>query len=47
MDGISPSEYFRYRLEDLDNQMESLAGSFGVAHGEAPKGVTAASALAL
>jgi hypothetical protein len=47
VEGITPSDYFRYRLAELDAQMESVAGSFGVAHGEAPPGVTAASALAL
>lgn len=45
--GVEPSLYFERRLAGLDNQMERLAGSFAIAHGEAPKGITAASALAL
>ncbi len=45
--GVEPSQYFMKRLEELDKQMEKLAGSYGIAHGEAPPGITAASALAL
>jgi len=45
--GIEPSLYFERRLEGLDGQCERLSGSFAIAHGEAPKGITAASALAL
>lgn len=45
--GVEPSMYFERRLQGLDQQAERLAGSFAVAHGEAPRGVTAASALAL
>lgn len=45
--GVEPPIYFERRLQNLDGQMERLAGSFAVAHGEAPKGITAASALAL
>jgi hypothetical protein len=47
IEGVSPAQYFQYRLEDLDRQMEKISGSFGIAHGEAPPGITAASALAL
>lgn len=45
--GVAPDLYFDRRLAGLDQQMERLAGSFAIAHGEAPKGITAASALAL
>lgn len=45
--GLAPPEYFMARMRDLDEQMEKLSGSFDIAHGEAPRGVTAASALAL
>lgn len=45
--GMDPGVYFDRRQEALDTQMERLAGSFGIAHGEAPKGIRAASALAL
>jgi hypothetical protein len=45
--GIPPPAYFMARMQALDEQMEKLSGSFDIAHGEAPRGVTAASALAL
>ena len=45
--GIEPSLYFDRRIASLDQQMERLSGSFAVSHGEAPRGITAASALAL
>lgn len=45
--GVEPSLYFERRLQGLDQQMERLAGSFAISHGEAPRGITAASALAL
>ena len=47
VEGVDPGQYFRYRIESLDMKIEQLSGSFGVAHGEPPPGVTAASALAL
>lgn len=45
--GVDPPQYFQHRMAQLDDAMEKLSGSYGVAHGEAPKGITAASALAL
>ncbi len=45
--GVDPPQYFQQRMAQLDEAMEKLSGSYGVAHGEAPKGITAASALAL
>jgi hypothetical protein len=45
--GIEPGMYFDRRIQSLDAQMERLGGSFAIAHGEAPRGITAASALAL
>jgi len=47
LDGVPPSNYFMSRLESLDMKMEQLSGSFGIAGGEPPKGVTAASAIAI
>lgn len=47
LDGVEPARYFMYRLEALDQKMEQIAGSFGIAGGEPPKGVTAASAIAI
>lgn len=43
----NPAAFWQWYIEHLDMKMEELAGSFGVAHGEAPPGITAASALAL
>lgn len=42
----TPATMWRH-IELLDEEIEKLSGSFDIAHGEAPKGVTAASALAL
>jgi hypothetical protein len=43
--GLEPPGYYRYRLQDLDQKINSIAGSFGVAHGEVPAGVTAYAAI--
>jgi hypothetical protein len=43
----NPAQFWQWYIEHLDTKMEELSGSFGVAHGEAPPGITAASALAL
>ena len=45
--GVDPGMYWRYRLESLDQQMERVSGSFAIARGDTPPGVTAASALGL
>lgn len=46
IEATPPAPQLQLRLQELDQEMERLAGSFGVAHGEAPRGITAASALA-
>lgn len=45
-EGQNPAIYYQWRLQDLDSRMEEAAGNFGVAQGDPPAGVVAASALA-
>ncbi len=44
--GIEPPRILYQYIEILDSAIEKLSGGFGVAHGQAPSGVRAASALA-